>query len=172
MNNGFKIAILVFIMLTFTAPAWAKGNAENMQAAKILLTKSDRTMYLFNEDGDVIKRYNVSLGKDPVGHKVREGDGRTPEGRYIIDARNENSKYHLSLRISYPAKPDKARARRKGVNPGGDIFIHGLPNGKEWMTWKYNKKKDWTDGCIAVSNNEIKELWSIVPDGTPILILP
>ena len=163
--------ILLMACLLFPAPAHSMRQGQE-KAARVLLTKSDRSMYLFDEEGNVIRHYKVSLGKNPVGNKEYEGDNRTPEGRYVIDARNENSQYHLSLRISYPAQGDRQRAMRKGLSPGGDIFIHGMPNGKEWMTWKYNKKIDWTNGCIAVSNTEIREMWEMIPDGTPILILP
>jgi murein L,D-transpeptidase YafK len=169
MNRIFAFALL----LCLSTPAQALQNVNATQlAARILVTKSDRNMYLFDKDGNLIKTYQISLGKSPVGTKRQEGDNKTPEGKYFIESRNQNSDYYLSLRISYPSPADAQRARRQGVSPGGDIFIHGMPNGKEWMHWKYSKKKDWTNGCIAVNNAEIQELWSLVPDKTPILILP
>jgi murein L,D-transpeptidase YafK len=146
--------------------------AEQCVVTKILVTKSDRMMYLFDQNGAVMRTYPVSLGRNPEGRKMEEGDGKTPEGHYFIDTRNENSDYFLSLRISYPSREDTARAKKMCVKPGGAIFIHGTPNGKEWMTWKYNSKNDWTDGCIAVSNKDMKEIWSLVPDHTPITIVP
>lgn len=142
------------------------------EVARVEVRKGERKMFLYDTAGNVLKSYPVSLGKNPVGHKLREGDGKTPEGRYTISGRNENSKYHLSLRISYPAKQDVRRAKNLGVDPGGDIYIHGKPNSKDWMFWKYSKGKDWTDGCIAVSDNEIRELWQLVQEGTPIDITP
>ncbi|WP_209347081.1 L,D-transpeptidase family protein [Pontixanthobacter sp. CEM42] len=134
----------------------------------LLVDKSDGTLAAYL-DGELIKTYrDISFGDAPSGHKQFEGDERTPEGRYTIDARNPNSAYHLSLRISYPNAQDRAYAEGVGRSPGGDIFIHGQPNrlpmGK--------LSGDWTDGCIAVSNDEIKELWDAVPNGTPIEIRP
>ena len=134
----------------------------------LLVDKSERTLAAYL-DGEVIKTYHdVSLGDAPAGHKQFEGDERTPEGRYTIDARNPNSAYHLSLRISYPNMEDRAYAERLGRSPGGDIFIHGQPNSLPMG----KLSGDWTDGCIAVSNAEMKELWNAVPVGTPIEIRP
>lgn len=134
----------------------------------MLVDKSDRLMILY-ADGKEIARYtNIHFGDAPVGHKQFEGDEKTPEGRYRISGRNPNSSYHLSLRISYPNAADIAFAKSKGKSPGGDIFIHGQPNG--WVGPTLNR--DWTDGCIAVSNAEIEQLWNLIPDGTPIDIRP
>jgi murein L,D-transpeptidase YafK len=108
----------------------------------------------------------VHLGFAPEGHKTRSGDGRTPEGRYVIDRRNARSDFHLSLGISYPNALDRARARSMGVDPGTNIFIHGGPRRAE-----DRRKPDWTAGCIAVSDREIEEIWSMVPTGIPITIL-
>lgn len=144
----------------------------NLKAAKVVVYKGERRMDLLDKGGWPIRTYRISLGKTPVGDKVQEGDNKTPEGNYTIDARNINSEYYLSLRISYPNKADKWRAKKLGVKPGGDIFIHGMPNKKSWQTWKYNKNNDWTNGCIAVYDDEIEEIWHLVEDGTPILIKP
>jgi murein L,D-transpeptidase YafK len=112
----------------------------------------------------VLKSYNVHLGFSPRGHKSIEGDGRTPEGQYIINRRNPNSEFHLSIGISYPNVDDIARARALGKSPGGDIFIHGRPK-------KYRDgKRDWTAGCIAVTDRQMEEIYSMVKNGTPILI--
>jgi murein L,D-transpeptidase YafK len=111
----------------------------------------------------VLRSYRIALGSDPVGHKLQEGDGRTPEGRYTIDRRNPRSKYHLSLHISYPDADDVARARAAGVDPGGDIMIHGLKDGA-------HTAGDWTRGCIAVTDDEMDEIWGLVPEGTTIVI--
>jgi murein L,D-transpeptidase YafK len=106
-----------------------------------------------------------------AGYKQREGDGRTPEGRYAIDFKNPRSRFHLALRISYPDASDRDSARRRGVPPGGDIMIHGLPNGLGWLG-KYHLWRDWTDGCIAVTNGQIEEIWASVDVGTPVEIRP
>lgn len=138
------------------------------QVDLVLVDKSDRTLTLMSA-GRPLKTYSgIQLGGAPLGHKRFEGDRRTPEGRYVLDYRNPQSAYHLSLHISYPNAEDTAYARGQGRSPGGEIFIHGQPN---WMT-SGRAPGDWTDGCIALSDDEIEELWSAVPDGTPIEIDP
>lgn len=137
---------------------------------KIQVVKHKRRMFLYSA-GRVVKEYRISLGKNPIGHKLEQGDNRTPEGTYHIDWRNPESAFYLSLRISYPNDEDVARARERGVNPGGMIMIHGLPNGKAHMV-NTHRSTDWTNGCIALTNNEMEELWAIVPTGTPIEIKP
>jgi murein L,D-transpeptidase YafK len=135
----------------------------------IVVSKSKRVLEL-RAKGEVLKRYRVSLGFTPSGHKVASGDGRTPEGLYWIDRRNPRSEYFLSVGISYPNAEDVARAQSIGVRPGGDIFIHGQPmRPREVRAAK--GKKDWTAGCIAVTNDEIEEIWAMTPLGTPITIL-
>ena len=112
-----------------------------------------------------------SLGFAPTGHKEREGDGRTPEGIYSIDARNPRSRFHLSLRVSYPNADDGERAARLGVPAGGDIYIHGRPNG--WRKYFVgHPRRDWTTGCIAVSDPEMREIWSRVPTGARVVVRP
>lgn len=144
----------------------------NVKAASLRVLKSQRRLDLLDDKGQIIRSYKVSLGRSPQGHKIREGDNRTPEGRYVIDSRNENSEYHRSLRISYPSKEDVERARRMGVNAGGGIFIHGKPNDKSPLWSRRAQRQDWTKGCIAVSDEEIREIWNLVRDGTPIVIEP
>ena len=122
-------------------------------------------------DGLPIRTYEIALGFGEPGAKTREGDGRTPEGRYTISGRNPQSDYHLSLRISYPEPRDIAVAEALGVPPGGDVMIHGTRNGWGWFG-AAARSIDWTAGCIAVTNDEIEEIWGAVPDGTPIEILP
>lgn len=135
------------------------------RANHIVVSKSNRVLALM--DGAVeLKKYEVHLGFQPQGHKGRSGDGRTPEGRYYINRRNPRSDFYLSLGVSYPNALDIARARAAGVQPGGDIFIHGGPRRTADM-----RRKDWTAGCIAVSDSEIEEIWSMVPTGIPITIL-
>ena len=121
--------------------------------------------------GREVRSYDIALGPSPEGHKQQEGDGRTPEGRYVIDWRNVNSAFHRSLHISYPNAGDRARARRRGVDPGGAIMIHGLPNGMGTLGGLH-VASDWTLGCIAVTSEEIEEIWRVVRDGTPIEIGP
>lgn len=138
------------------------------RADRLLVEKAARKLTLFR-DGEVLRRYAVALGSSPVGDKAREGDGRTPEGMYVIDFKNAKSAFHLSLRISYPDASDRAAARGRGVQPGGEIMIHGLPNGLA-MLGPLHRMMDWTDGCIAVTNGEIEEIWAMTDVGTEIEI--
>jgi murein L,D-transpeptidase YafK len=131
---------------------------------RVVVRKAARELLLLSGES-VVRSYRVALGRSPEGHKEREGDGRTPEGRYTIDRRNPKSKYHLSLHISYPNEADTERARAGGVDPGCDIMIHGVKPGID------HPASDWTQGCIAVSDAEMDELWELVADGTPIEIL-
>ncbi len=140
------------------------------QADLIKVDKVARTLTLLR-GANVIKTYQISLGGAPAGHKSREGDGRTPEGRYTIDSKNSRSRFHLALHISYPNADDVKSAQRRGVSPGGDIMIHGLPNGLSWLD-KLHLKRDWTDGCVAVTNREMDEIWTHTATGTAIEILP
>ena len=135
-----------------------------LRADRIVVRKGRREMLLLRGES-VLRQYRVALGRNPVGHKERDGDGRTPEGRYVIDRRNPKSRYHLSLRISYPNADDVARARAAGAEPGGDIMIHGLKDGE-------HREGDWTQGCIAVTDQEMDEIWGLVAEGTPIVIEP
>lgn len=118
----------------------------------------------------VLKTYRIALGADPLGAKTRQGDHKTPEGSYLLDRHNERSQFHRSIHISYPNADDRTRAQRHRVSPGGDIFLHGLPNGYEPSP--NQPLEDWTDGCIAVTNPEIDEIFRAVPNGTPIEIKP
>ena len=136
----------------------------------IRVEKAAHRLSLFQR-GRVTRSYLIALGQQPVGDKVRRGDMRTPEGRFTIEARNPQSKYHRALRISYPDAAHRERARKLGVSPGGDIMIHGLPPRQAWVG-PAHRDFDWTEGCIALTNEEIEELWSAVPVGTPIHILP
>jgi len=139
-------------------------------ADSLVLTKSRRELVAYFH-GDPVRTYYVALGRSPVGDKERIGDNRTPEGLFYIEGRNPNSRYHLSLRISYPDATHRARAARLGVEPGGDIMIHGLPD-EQAAFGAAHRDYDWTNGCIAVTNKEIEELWHVVRDGTPIQIKP
>jgi len=137
---------------------------------RVVVMKKERRLLLLRRDGRMMKSYRVALGPHPVGHKLRQGDGRTPEGVYIIDGRNANSRFHLSLHVSYPDAVDAARAESAGSSAGGDIMIHGV--GRESRGRKLHPRRDWTEGCIAVNDREIEEIWAAVPDGTPIEIRP
>jgi outer membrane protein assembly factor BamD (BamD/ComL family) len=139
-------------------------------ADKVLIEKKERRLTLLSK-GEVIKTYKIALGGDPVGPKVRQGDNKTPEGTYIIDSRNNNSEYHLSLHISYPNEKDKMRAKELGVSPGGDIMIHGIKNGFAWVG-TLHAGIDWTKGCIAVTDEEMEEIYKLVPNGTIVEIRP
>ena len=142
----------------------------NTRATAIVVEKAAHRMTLFH-DSRVLAAYDVALGNAPRGHKQQEGDGRTPEGRYAIDFKNARSRFHLALRVSYPNAADRDSARRRGVSPGGDIMIHGLPNGLGWLAGMH-LRRDWTDGCIAVTNRQIDEIWALVDVGTAIEIRP
>lgn len=137
---------------------------------RVVVNKSRRELLLLHGES-VLRAYRIALGRNPVGPKTHEGDGRTPEGNYTIDRRNPRSACHLSLHISYPDADDCRRARELGLDPGGDIMIHGFPNGDEEIR-KHHPETDWTRGCIAVTDEEIREIWDLVADGTPIRIDP
>ncbi|SMX30794.1 L,D-transpeptidase family protein [Actibacterium lipolyticum] len=138
------------------------------QIDKILIEKANRRMTLF-QNGTPVREYKIALGFAPAGHKTEQGDGRTPEGVYKIDRRNPRSKYHLSLGLDYPRAQDRQQAAARGVDPGGDIFIHGQPNGLGRIATLPN---DWTAGCIAVANEVINEIWAATPVGTEVEIRP
>jgi murein L,D-transpeptidase YafK len=138
------------------------------QVDYLIVDKSERLMVAYAAGQPVKAWRGLQFGDQPQGHKRFEGDERTPEGRYVIEGRNGASAYHLSLKVSYPNAEDRAYAARQGRSPGGDIFLHGQPNALPMG----RMPGDWTDGCIAFSNEEIAEIWRIVPDGTVIEIRP
>jgi tetratricopeptide (TPR) repeat protein len=137
---------------------------------KILVEKKERRLMLIS-NGTVIKTYKIALGGNPTGPKERQGDNKTPEGIYFIDAKNMDSRYYLSLHISYPNEKDKQRAKELGVSPGGDIMIHGIKNGFSWVGDAHTEV-DWTKGCIAVTDKEIEEINTFAPIGTTVEIRP
>ena len=139
-------------------------------ADKVLIKKKERRLTLLSM-GEVIKTYKIALGGNPIGPKERQGDNKTPEGTYIIDSRNRDSDYHLSLHISYPNEKDKMRAKELGVSPGGDIMIHGIKNSLTWVGASH-AEIDWTKGCIAVTDEEMEEIYKLVPNGTIVEIKP
>lgn len=137
---------------------------------RIVVQKSARRLSVFR-GGKQIKSYRIALGANPVGAKQRKGDMKTPEGTYQIDGRNPQRSFHLALHISYPSITDERRARANGVSPGCDIMVHGIAKSHGWIG-AFHRWKDWTAGCIAVTDEEIEELWRVTPDGTTIQIQP
>jgi murein L,D-transpeptidase YafK len=167
--GGALLALAAGVLLWANRPD-APPLPPGARADRVVVDKGDRTLTLLRGDA-TLKTYAVSLGGAPAGHKRQEGDERTPEGRYVLDYRNPGSAAHLSLHVSYPDTADVARARARGVPPGGMIMVHGITNGLGWMG-RLHRLVDWTDGCIAVTNGEMDEIWRAVPDGTPIEIRP
>jgi murein L,D-transpeptidase YafK len=150
----------------------ATAPPEKLTADRVVVKKSQRKLMLL-KDRVVIRQYRVALGDNPYGPKMQEGDERTPEGAYILDWRNPNSNYYKAIHVSYPNDRDLQFARAMGVDPGGMIMIHGLPSYiRSPALLKEYDGRDWTNGCIAVTNEEMDEIWSLVRDGTPIEILP
>lgn len=164
------IALIVSAMAAATLPAFAMRDASSPArragADQVVVDKSDRRLDLL-ANGKVVASFPIALGRDPLGPKEREGDGRTPEGSYVLDWRNPGSRFHLSIHVSYPNAEDTARAQTAGVDPGGDIMIHGHGFG-----WPGLLPFDWTEGCIAVADSDMDVIWASVPDGTPIEIRP
>ena len=164
--------LLALLCLTFTLTAQATTTVTlaGKTIDKVLVLKSERKLHLQSR-GETLKSYRVSLGKQPEGAKQREGDLRTPEGFYWIDWRKTSDKYNLSMHISYPNARDQALARKKGVSAGGMIMIHGTPLDEEYPEWFFHTL-DWTEGCIAMKNTDMREIWGLVKDGTLIEIRP
>jgi murein L,D-transpeptidase YafK len=161
---------LCLALCAVAAPLPAEQPAQPRKADSILILKKDHVMELL-AGGKVIRTYKVALGQGGLAPKERQGDGRTPEGHYTIDARYAESHYYKALHVSYPNAEDRKRAASLGVSPGGAIMIHGLPNGKGWVGAAH-RLYDWTLGCIAVTDEEIDEIWNLVPVGTPVEIRP
>ncbi len=171
-----KNVVLLVVSLPLVLVAGAIGYAqwpvqplpEGSTADSVLVLKSGRELVLLAQ-GRPLATYRVALGGNPAGHKRQEGDERTPEGSYVIDYRNDKSAFHLALHVSYPKVSDRAQATARGVSPGGLIMIHG--SGKTMrVLGRWHRFFDWTDGCIAVTDEEIEQIWRAVPDGTPIEI--
>ncbi len=167
-------AILGFVARLYAANPNALETLDlsstEIMADLVILKKSSRRLYLMKE-GKILRQYKVGLGGNPEGHKQQEGDSRTPEGHYLLDWRNPDSLYHLSLHVSYPNTEDNQSAKKKGISAGSNIMIHGQPNEQGWAA-KLIQKRDWTEGCIAVQNTEIEEIWKMVGENTPIDIVP
>ena len=146
-------------------------NADELPVAdSIVVEKAERKLHLF-KNGVAFKTIDIALGLRPVGDKNEEGDLKTPEGKYTLDGRNPNSDYFLSIHVSYPDEQDRYEAQQRGIDPGGAIMIHGQPNVPNWSE-TYYKTQDWTNGCIAVSNSDMLDIWSMTNENTPIEIRP
>ena len=168
MSISLSTSALLFLLagLASTGQALPAGT----KADSVVVLKKERSLILLSH-GKVLITYKIALGGNPIGPKTQQGDHKTPEGTYVLDRRNPHSRFYRSIHISYPDAKDIAAARKLGVSPGGDVYIHGLPNGYGWVG-RGHRLKDWTDGCVAVTNAEMDEIWLAVPDGTPIEIKP
>ncbi|MBA2880944.1 murein L,D-transpeptidase YafK [Desulfosalsimonas propionicica] len=162
------IADVIALVVVFFAMPGAGFGLE--KADMVVVVKSESRLYL-KCDGQIISEYHVVFGPEPEGHKLQEGDGKTPEGKYVLDYKNANSDFYKSIHISYPNRADRKRAVRSSVDPGGEIMIHGQKNGAGWLA-SISKYFNWTQGCIAVSNKAMDEIWQAVDAGTPIEIKP
>lgn len=161
--------VLLLVVLACGGTATARGSAIEM-ADRVVVRKAERKLLLMRGD-QILRTFNVALGLSPTGHKEREGDFRTPEGNYRLAGRKADSDFFLAIQVSYPSPDDLRRASQEGVSPGGLIMIHGQPN-RPNKPLEYYKTRDWTNGCIAVSNSDMVDIWLMTPDNTPIQILP
>jgi murein L,D-transpeptidase YafK len=169
-----KIIVLCAAVCTLALYFYAHHNWHRLPSEtlidRIIVEKSAKRLSIFR-DGQRIKTYQIALGRNPVGPKQEEGDMKTPEGTYKIDTRNAQSSFHLALHISYPSVEDDKRAAARGISAGSDIMIHGIRNGLGWIG-AFHRRKNWTVGCIALTDEEIEEVWRVTPDGTTIEIRP
>lgn len=167
------IALAIGCRLAAASPAQQPGQNSadaNQQVDRIVVVKSTRTLTLQNGNR-VLKTFKVALGSNPIGAKEREGDHKTPEGEYFVDAKNPHSQFHMALHLSYPSAEDRLRARKLGTSPGGDVEIHGLGKAYGWVGARH-RMRDWTDGCVAVTNEEIEDIFKMVAVGTRVEIKP
>jgi murein L,D-transpeptidase YafK len=159
------VAVLALALCSCTAEAESDGKVDLVR-----VVKSESRLYLLSEE-QVVAKFRIALGKSPEGHKQEQGDGKTPEGEYVLDWKNPDSKFYRSIHVSYPNGQDRSAAKKRGVDPGGDIMIHGQKNGLAWLT-PLAQNFNWTDGCIAVTDEEMDVIWEAVEVPTPIEILP
>lgn len=162
--------LFLIIGLSFSFMASASSNQTHSKIDLVIVNKSASSMSVLR-DGKVIKTYAIAMGDAPKGHKLKEGDQRTPQGRYILDYKKSDSAFYKSIHISYPNDEDKLRAQALGISPGGMIMIHGQ-NPRSKMSPEEAQQYNWTNGCIAVTNKEMDELWRMIDEGTPIEIWP
>jgi len=163
-----KLGITLIVLLLFSQGRLQAGGFPVADA--VLVDKADRKLHLVI-DGEAFRTFEIALGILPTGDKQYEGDFRTPEGEYLLDTRNPNSEYFLSIHVSYPNNQDMREARSKGLDPGGAIMIHGQPN-EPTRSEAYYRTQDWTNGCIAVSNSDMIDIWLMTDNNTPIEIRP
>ncbi len=169
-----KNTVLVLLVLVLAVIGYAMYPSEKLPAGvridKLEVYKANRLLVAY-ADGKAVKKYAIALGGNPAGHKQIEGDSKTPEGTYTINDKNPNSDYHKNLGVSYPNAQDQATAQKMGKSAGGDIKLHGLRNGTGWLG-RWHRALDWTQGCMALTDDEIDELYAHTPVGTPIIINP
>lgn len=163
-----RVIVASAILLAFWPAAFAQNSSFSVD--RLVVYKRERKLVLLSQ-GKEVRSYRIALGGDPVAPKSRQGDHRTPEGIYVLDSRNPNSHFYKAFHISYPNAHDIAAAKKLGVSPGGDIMLHGLPKEYAWVG-KAHALHDWTDGCVAVTDEEMDEIWKLVRVGTPIEIKP
>lgn len=172
--TSMRAVVIVLTAAIVVIGAWAHwpepALPEHTQANWVVVRKEVRRLELYRDD-QLLKAYPVSLGRHPRGAKERQGDGRTPEGEYRLDVRNPHSAFHKALHISYPSPSEVLSARARGVDPGGLVMIHGIKNGLGWLG-RLHRVIDWTDGCVAVTDREMDEIWTAVPNGTRIELRP
>ncbi|WP_144208981.1 L,D-transpeptidase family protein [Shewanella donghaensis] len=165
------VKYLIFIIIFFATTAFAStAQLSKSKVDLVVVNKSESKMSIYYQ-GKVLKTYQIAMGDAPKGHKLKEGDQRTPQGRYILDYKKSDSAFYKSIHISYPNEEDKLRANALGVSPGGMIMIHG-ENPNSPLTPRQAQQYNWTNGCIAVTNKEMDELWRVIEEGTPIEIWP
>lgn len=160
-----KARVLTFLLLSVWQFPALGGDIDY-----VLVNKAEKKLYLLFR-GEKVKEYSIALGANPIGHKLQERDERTPEGKYVLDYKKSDSAFYKAIHISYPNEEDKAKAKEAGVDPGGLIMIHGQKNGLGWLSW-VTQNFNWTNGCIAVTNKEMDEIWDLVKVKTPIEIQP
>jgi len=165
-----RMRLLVAGIILFTPGLVPFAQNASVGIDRVVLYKHERKLVLLSQEKE-LRSYKVALGSEPIGPKTRQGDHRTPEGLYTLDSRNPNSHFYKAFHISYPSSKDVAVAKKSGVSAGGDIMLHGLPKAYAWVG-KAHVLHDWTDGCIAVTNEEMDEIWKLVRVGTPIEIKP
>jgi len=168
--RAVSVASWLPLLLCLCACSQNAGSGGSERADKILVLKSAHTLNLMS-NGRVLRTYKIALGRSQVGAKTRKGDHKTPEGEYVIDAKKPNSRFYRALHISYPSEDDRRQAQMRGYDPGGDVEIHGIQNGLGWIG-RLHRSLDWTDGCIAVTDSEMDQIWNAVALGTHVEIKP
>ena len=163
--------LLISVLLAATTTLSSSAGAGDFPLADMVLIEKDKRKLHLMKNGKSFRTFDIALGSAPIGDKTQEGDFKTPEGFYMLDTRNPNSDYFLSIHISYPNSTDRKEASSKGVRPGGQIMIHGQPNTPNYSAGYY-KTADWTDGCIAVSNSDMIDIWLMTPNDVAVEILP